>query len=387
VRWGAPLAFIGAIVACVDPTEGGHYHPTGATSSSSAGGGGSGGGALCGDGKRAPGELCFADAQKIATQAGELGDAAVVHCGSSTAVAVLGKTPMNYVVDVLRGDPKDGLAHAASHPLTSSTVAPVALASGPFGAATTDALFVVPGGPPWAFVALDGDLCGSAMPHFPNADASPTSAARGAVRYRKGKAGAFASGWGDAVATMVDFNGASHADVGQKVDVLAAGDFDTDGNDDFAYASESGALHAGKTNATVTGKPVALATGDFDGDIDIDVLVATASGDVFVYANAAGAFSKATSAHANALSAVVDMALGDLDGDGKLDVAILGTTATGAALEIFRGPKLDFARTATLPVTAPLALVLADLNGDGALDLCASHAGSSGALSLVASKP
>ncbi len=381
-----------APAACVDPSDGGHYHPSGAASSTSGGAGGKGGagGAGCGDGTQKSGELCFAPAQTVATQVGELGDVTALHCGTTASVAVLGKTPMNYALEVLRGDAKAGLVHAATTAITPVTVAPAALAAGPLGSVGQDAVFIVPGGAPWGMVLFDGDMCKAPAIHVPAVDAAPTQPARGAAHFLlKGGQGAFASGWGDAIATLTNYNASSHSAVSQTVDVLAAGDFDGNGEDEFAYANTLGTMHLGNFATMVSAKPIGLVTGDFDGDKDVDVVMCTSAGEVTLYVNDGKAsFAPAPTVHAMSLSAVVDIAAGDVDGDDHLDVVLLGTGAKGAAVEILIGAKqLTFARSLDLPNASPVAVALGDFNGDHALDIVTSHAGASGALSLVQSQP
>ncbi|MBD2723140.1 FG-GAP-like repeat-containing protein [Hymenobacter armeniacus] len=171
---------------------------------------------------------------------------------------------------------------------------------------------------------------------------------------------------------------------------IAFGDFDGDGDQDFAltrpqaidiYLNARG-FFVDKPFTFTHGfaLPVGLAVGDLDRNGGLDLAVAdAATGAVSVWYNAnndaAGLSGQMVALNLNPGTgfAAKDLKVADLDGDGHLDLAVLGSTgaATGEA-RLYRnaGSASSFAAPVVLPLTAaPSALAVGDLDHDGDLDL------------------
>ncbi|MCB9727774.1 MAG: VCBS repeat-containing protein [Deltaproteobacteria bacterium] len=159
-------------------------------------------------------------------------------------------------------------------------------------------------------------------------------------------------------------------------DFVVAGDFDGDGDQDLAVASDSSAStrlltwkdgvwsQAGVlASVRLHGEGVAV---DFDADGDIDVLGATDSGIALLRND--GAIPWPGSSHD--VASGLDIAVGDLDGDGDPDV-MTGSRDSGALAWV---ESLDWGSDlATHSIDASWSgfdeLAMADVDGDGALDL------------------
>lgn len=113
--------------------------------------------------------------------------------------------------------------------------------------------------------------------------------------------------------------------------LLAAADFDGDGDGDLVYADRysndvvlrrgdgSGGFAAWR-KIDVGGRPVLLSTADVDGDQRPDILTATVEGWIVLLNQGEGGFERKTTALAESPTAA---ALGDLNGDGRIDAVLM----------------------------------------------------------------
>jgi hypothetical protein len=170
-------------------------------------------------------------------------------------------------------------------------------------------------------------------------------------------------------------------------DQIAAGDFNKDGNLDLAAASNlpSGGTSGGitillgngdgtfQTGATYdsTVRVDSLAVGDFDGDGNLDIAYVAISNTGpelrFLKGNGDGTFQAPTSMASPDLTKLI---AADVNGDGKLDlVGILqGSTNTGLTVFIGKGDGTFQAPVAYGTIPYPQDLIVRDVNADGKLD-------------------
>jgi hypothetical protein len=132
---------------------------------------------------------------------------------------------------------------------------------------------------------------------------------------------------------------------------IATGDFDGDGNNDFAVA-----ISDNRASALVL-------RGLGNGQFSAPVILPTASADPRV---SDGTFA---------------IAAGDLDDDGRDDLVLACFELTNQ-LVVRRSTPAGFADSVTIPLPSPVAVALGDLNGDGKLDIVACNL-DRGTLSLL----
>ena len=175
--------------------------------------------------------------------------------------------------------------------------------------------------------------------------------------------------------------------VGNGATSVVAGDFNGDGNVDFAVTNKtdntiSVMLGDGTGNAfsNATGSPistgtatapVSIAAADFNGSGTLDLAVANSGQNqilIFKGSNT-GAFT-AMSTYATGTTPLSIVA-GNFNGDGSVDLAVTNSGQTTVSL--FRGNgdvNLTFQAQTTAPVgTTPSAITAGDFNGDGTTDL------------------
>jgi len=169
---------------------------------------------------------------------------------------------------------------------------------------------------------------------------------------------------------------------------VAWGDYDNDGDLDFAISGLSGGIPLTKiynnsagefsphTSSTLVGLEAgAMAWGDYDSDGDLDLLVTGKDGTgtprTIIYINTLGTFTTSLTIATGVWSSSV--AWGDYDNDGDLDFVISGATASTEVTEIWKNTAGVFAKLTT-GTTAIIGVSLstvawADYDNDGDLDL------------------
>ncbi|HUI25570.1 MAG TPA: VCBS repeat-containing protein [Candidatus Kryptonia bacterium] len=182
--------------------------------------------------------------------------------------------------------------------------------------------------------------------------------------------------------TPCDISGAGNAVA------IVSGDFDGDGNQDFAVADQSGnqvivffgdrtQFRQGHCNqatrrtviALASGaQPTSLAVGDFGNNGTLDIAVAESDGLVQLTNDGKGLFTVGSAIAAG--DSPSGIAVGDIDGDGLLDVAVADGFDNSVRLLFGQATGGPFAMLQTLPIGHPVTSVaLADLNLDGFVDL------------------
>ncbi len=181
--------------------------------------------------------------------------------------------------------------------------------------------------------------------------------------------------------------------VGSGPKSLAVGDFDGDGDLDFAVANSTGAsvtvmlgngsgvfTQASGSPFTLGSDPESVAVGDFDGDGELDFATANKADNTVsvMLGNGSGGFTPATGSPFGVGASPRSVAVGDFNGDGRLDFATLNNTGNNITVMLGNGSG-GFTQAAGSPFAAgsgPWSLAVGDFNGDGRLDLAAANADS-----------
>ena len=181
--------------------------------------------------------------------------------------------------------------------------------------------------------------------------------------------------------------------VGNGPSSVVTGDFNGDGNLDFAVANKtdntinvwlgngSGTTFtaaAGSPFTTAAGTaPAAMAAADFNGDGHLDLAVAESGKkrvDIFK-GNGDGTFTLQAGTLATGTTPVAIVA-GDFNADGHIDLAVTNSGQTTASLMLGNGDLTFQAQTTANVGTTPVAIASADFNGDGTADLAVANSGS-----------
>jgi hypothetical protein len=190
---------------------------------------------------------------------------------------------------------------------------------------------------------------------------------------------------------------ASGIAVGDGPSSVVTGDFNGDGNLDFAVANLSDNTisvmrgdGSGNTFTAASGSPfsttggttnpAAMAVADFNGDGRLDLAVAESNKnrvDIFK-GNGDGTFTLLAGAPATGAKPVAIVA-GDFNADGKLDFAVTNQSDNTTTIMLGDGSGTVFTAGSGSPfttgtgTTTPIAIVSADFNGDGSGDLAVAN--------------
>lgn len=168
---------------------------------------------------------------------------------------------------------------------------------------------------------------------------------------------------------------------------IALGDFDGDGNLDFAvtrsFATQSGVAVAlgdgaggfGDLIETETGRdPRGIVAADLNGDGNLDLAVSNNdSKDVSILlGNGDGTFTSAGD-FATGQDGNEALAVGDIDGDGNLDVVVANRERDNVSVMLGDGTGSLAAPTNTDTGNAPVAVALASIGDDTKLDIITAN--------------
>ena len=145
--------------------------------------------------------------------------------------------------------------------------------------------------------------------------------------------------------TTTGFSGTTNVAVGTNPTSVTTGDFNGDGNLDFATANYNSSTvsirlgdglggFSGSTNVAVGSAPYSVTTGDFNGDGKLDFAAANFdSGTVFIrLGDGAGGFSGTTEVTVG--STPISVTTGDFNGDGKLDFATANRNSNTVSIRL-----------------------------------------------------
>jgi len=130
--------------------------------------------------------------------------------------------------------------------------------------------------------------------------------------------------------------------------------------------------------------PAGIATGDFNGDGNLDFAVAAVSNNTQIsvfLGDGNGTFQPPTSYQVG--SGPISVLTGDFNGDGKLDLAVANNGSNSVSILLGNGDG-TFQTSVTYNLPEPPALIaLADFNGDHVLDLAAMSQDTCNCLSIL----
>ncbi len=177
--------------------------------------------------------------------------------------------------------------------------------------------------------------------------------------------------------------------VGQQPSAIVTGDFNADGNQDFAVANftdNTFSLFLGNGDGTfkqatgspfalpsaVTG-PIAMTATDFnsDGNLDLAIVNQTTADVSILLGNGNATFTQATGSPFAVGKRPVAIATGDLNNDSHPDLAVVNQTDNTVSVLLGNGDGTFTAATNSPLATgqAPTAVTIADFNADGNPDI------------------
>jgi hypothetical protein len=184
--------------------------------------------------------------------------------------------------------------------------------------------------------------------------------------------------------------------VGNGPSSIVTGDFNGDGNLDFAVANQTdntvSVMRGNGSGTTFTAaigspfntgtgtSPAAIAVADFNGDGQLDLAIVENGKkrvDIFK-GNGDATFSLLAGAPTTGNNPVSIVA-GDFNADGKVDFAVTNKSDNNVTIMLGNGSGTAFTAGTSSPFatgTTPVALATADFNGDGSADLGVANSGS-----------
>jgi Flp pilus assembly secretin CpaC len=177
--------------------------------------------------------------------------------------------------------------------------------------------------------------------------------------------------------------------VGQEPSSIVLGDFNNDGNQDFAvtnFKDNTFSLFLGNGDGTfkqATGSPfplpttatgpIAMTSADFnsDGNLDVALVNQTTNNVTVLLGNGNATFSLANGSPFPVGKGPVAVASADLNGDAHPDLVVVNQTDNTISVELGNGDG-TFTAAANSPLAtgqAPTAVAIADFNGDGVPDI------------------
>ena len=188
----------------------------------------------------------------------------------------------------------------------------------------------------------------------------------------------------------------SQISVGKAPSAVVAGDFNGDGNLDFAVSNQSdntiSVMKGNGSGTTFTNfsgspfgtgggtSPAAIALADFNGDGQPDLAVAESGQnrvDIFK-GNGDGSFTLLANATSTG-NKPVSIVAGDFNADGKVDFAVTNQSDNTTTIMLGTGTGTVFTAATASPfttgtgTTSPVAIAAADFNGDGTADLAVAN--------------
>ncbi|MGB9148401.1 MAG: chitobiase/beta-hexosaminidase C-terminal domain-containing protein [Acidobacteriaceae bacterium] len=167
--------------------------------------------------------------------------------------------------------------------------------------------------------------------------------------------------------------------------LLAAGDFNGDGNPDLAVANANDltvSIELGNGDGTfaaaaqspiaLTCEPLAVAVADFNSDGKEDLAVETGCGVTVLLGNGDGTFNPAPGNPISLDTYNNGLAVGDFNGDGRPDIAVVTWGSTNTATVLLGNGDGTFAQAGGPALTVgsdPDYIVAGDFTGSGKLDL------------------
>jgi Flp pilus assembly secretin CpaC len=177
--------------------------------------------------------------------------------------------------------------------------------------------------------------------------------------------------------------------VGQEPSSIVLGDFNADGNQDFAvtnFKDNTFSLFLGNGDGTfkqatgspfplptTTTGPIAMTSADFnsDGNLDLAIVNQTTNNVTILLGNGNATFSLATGSPFAVGKSPVAIASADLNGDSHPDLVVVNQTDNTISVLLGNGDG-TFTSALNSPIAtgqAPTAVAIADFNGDGVPDI------------------
>lgn len=173
---------------------------------------------------------------------------------------------------------------------------------------------------------------------------------------------------------------------------FAAGDFNGDGKQDLVVCNANntawivlgngaGGFSAYRNFAFGPFGPNGIAVGDFNEDGNLDFAVVTGAGVKIFLGDGTADFAGPTSFPAGSNS--ISLAVGDFNNDGKQDLAIANFSSNDVSVLLGNGVGGFIGPTNFDAGPAPISVITGDFNGDSKQDLAVAHSGSTNIAILV----